>query len=136
MVKNSIRVSAQFDFKGETYTPEVVVDLDAVVERNELAPNYQLLLANENRIGLYSYEYEVLESSELVFSDATGYASEFLHENRFDYEGFRRHWQAQQNLLALRDIAREYMGVASLEEQPKLQAALLAAYRLGQSSSG
>lgn len=133
-VKNSIRVSTQFDFRGESFTPEMVVDLDAMMASGGEVPNLYLLLAKENQIGLYSYEYEVLESSELIFSHATDEAAEFLHNNLFDFEGYCRHWQAQQQLEALRNIAREHMGVESLEQQPGLQNALLAAYRLGQAT--
>lgn len=134
-MNNSIRVSAQFDFRGESFTPEMVLDLDAMMVSGAELPNLHLLLAKANRIGLYSYEFEVLESSELIFSNATGDAADFLHNNHFQFEEFCRHWQAQQQLEALRNIAREHMGVESLEQLPGLQDALLAAYRLGQESS-
>ena len=133
-MKNSIKISTQFDFKGKAHTPEMVVDLDVLMARNELVPNFHLMLATENRIGLYSYEFEVLESSELVFSEATGMAGEFLTDNLFDYRGFRERWQTQQQIAGLREIALEHLGEASLEQHPALQAALLAAYRLGQES--
>jgi len=133
-VKNSIKISTQFDFRGHTYTPTLVLDLDTLARKENEIPDYHLLLAQENGIDHYSYEYEVLESSELLFSDATGEASAFVDEGWFDYPGFRQRWQMLQQLKALSDIARRVMGVADLEQQPELQAALLEAYRLGQES--
>lgn len=131
-MKNSIKVSSKFDFRGETHTPELVLDLDEMIAREE--PDYHLLLANANGIGLYSYEYEVLESSELDFSEATGEAVGFLRDGRFDFEGFRKHCEMQRELEELGNIARQHLGVEILEQESPLREALIAAYRLGQSS--
>jgi len=132
--KNSIEVSSQFDFRGQTFQPKVVLDLDALMQQEGELPQFHQLLARENGIDLYSYEYEVLESSGLNFANATGMAGEFLQADDFDLQGFRRRWLQQRELEALVDIARRHLGVDTLEQKPGLREALLEAYRLGAKS--
>jgi len=133
-MKSSIEISAQFDFRGETFTPVITLDLDRLMQSGERMPDYHQLLANENGIDLYSYEYEVLESSELRFGQAKGLAAAFVDNGEFDFEGFRRHWLEQRELEALATVAQRHLGVDELAQQPSLRDALLEAYRLGKSS--
>lgn len=130
-MRNSIRISTEFDYRGETFRPTVTLDLDKVMEGGGEIPDYHQLLAMENGFDLYSYEYEVIESSELVFSDATGLAARFLQECSFDLEGFRRCWLESREMSALEEVARRHLGVEELEREPKLREALMEAYRLG-----
>lgn len=135
-MKSSIEISAQFDFRGETFTPVITLDLDRLMQNGAVMPDYYQLLANENGIGLYSYEYEVLEASELHFSDAQGLAADFVESGNFDLEGFRRRWLEQRELETLAAIAQRHLGVDELAQQPSLRDALLEAYRLGKASRG
>lgn len=135
-MKSSIEISAQFDFRGETFTPVITLDLDRLMQSGAVMPDYYQLLANENGIGLYSYEFEVLESSELRFSDAQGLAADFVENGNFDFEGFRRRWLEQRELETLTAIAQRHLGVDELAQQPSLREALLEAYRLGKASRG
>lgn len=130
-MSNTIEISAQFDFRGQTHTPRATLELDALLERGEAVPDFHQRLAIENGIDLYSYEYEVLESSELHFSAATGLALEFFHDGVFDFEGFRRRWQHQRALQRLEQVAQRHLGVEDLAQDQALSAALLEAYRLG-----
>lgn len=130
-VKNSIEVSAQFDFKGCSFRPQLVLDLDALLERRMDMPDLHQMLATEHGIGLYSYEYEVLESTPLSFGNPTGLAAAFLDGDQFDYAGFRERWLEEQQLQRLQVIARRHLGVEDLSAEPALRAALLEAYRLG-----
>lgn len=130
-MKNSISVSTEFDFRGKTLRPAVTLDLDGLMERGGEMPDYHQLLAKENGIGFYSYEYEVLESSELFFSSATGLAASFLDNGVFDFDGFSRCWREKTEMQALEGIARRYLDVETLEQEPKLREALMEAYRLG-----
>ena len=130
-MKNSIEINVQFDFKGETYRPSVTLDLDLQMERYGMLPDLHQLLARENRIDPYSYQYEVLESSELAFANATGLAADYLDNGRFDIERFQEQWHAQKHLGLLQEIAREHMGIDDLSSQPALSAALLAAFAAG-----
>lgn len=130
-MKSSIEVSAQFDFKGKTFRPTAALDLDALMEHYGELPELHRLLARENHIGPYSYEYEVLESCELAFSNATGIAAEYLEGGRFDTQGFMQWWHEHRLVALLQEIARRHMAVDDLERQPALKAALMEAYAAG-----
>lgn len=130
-MKNTITVSVQFDFKGESYQPTATIDLDQLMAQYGKLPDFHQWLGTVNGIDPYSYQYEVLESCELEFSEPSGIASAFLHEGRFDARGFQQQWFEQQQLRALQEIARRHLKVEDLEQQPQLKAALLEAYRLG-----
>jgi len=134
-VKNHIEVSAEFDFRGKTYTPSVKLDLDSLMEQYGEFPDLHQRLAREINIGPYSYEYEVLESSELIFSNATGFASKFLTEKQFDIQAFRQYWLEQQQLNMVQEIASRHLDIDELEKHPNLKAALIEAYTLGKQRS-
>lgn len=133
-MKSSIEIKAVFDYRGETYSPSVTLDLDRQLERYGQLPDFHRLLATENHIDSYSYQYEVLESCELVFSNATGLASEYVSDGAFDVSGFQQKWHEQKALECLKVIAGRYMAVDDLEQQPELKSALLAAYDAGRKS--
>jgi hypothetical protein len=130
-VKSSIEVSAQFDFKGETFRPSVTIDLDRQMMRHGELPEPHQLLAKTNQIDPYSYQYEVLESSELTYANATGLAAGFLQQGHFDSEGFQRQWLVQRELSVVEEIAQRHLGAEALAQQPALRAALLEAYEAG-----
>lgn len=132
MVKSSITVRVQFDFKGEAYRPSATLDLDRQMALHGELPDFYQWLGKAGRIDPYSYQYEVLESCELEFADATGMAAEFLQDGNFDVQGFQQYWFEQRRLGLLQDIARRHMAVEDLEQQPELKAALLEAYEAGQ----
>ncbi|MGM0593430.1 MAG: hypothetical protein ACQETD_02745 [Pseudomonadota bacterium] len=133
---NSVEVTTQFDFKGETYRPSVVIDLDQVMQADGRLPDCYQLLAQSCGIGPYSYEYEVLESSPLSFVRPQGLAEAFLQGEQFDFQGFRQCWLREQNVAALAAIAEERLGVSSLAQEPALREALLEAYELGRQQAG
>lgn len=134
-MNNSIEISAQFDFKGETFRPTATLDLDRLMQqRGDEEVDFHHLLAMENGIDFYSYQYDVLESTMLEFANPTGFAGECLADGIFDFAAFRLRWQEQRELEVLQEIASRHMGVDDLQVQPSLQAALLEAYRLGRKS--
>jgi len=87
-MKNTIVISAEFFFKGEKLSPSMMIDLDAHIRsKNNLAALYPLL-AKSNNIDLYSYEYEILQAENLIFSDAMGLAAPFLENGISDTDAF------------------------------------------------
>ncbi len=131
MSRNTVRARLDFSFKGENYEIDRILDLDACAEGSDDAPDFHLRLAKAHDIDPYSYLYEVLASHEIVFSDGTGIAATSCQDGQFDWAKFMRDREDEVELLAVRTMAAETMGIADLDSQPTLKAALLTAYRAG-----
>ncbi len=131
-MKNNLVASVEFYFKGERYTPSVRLDLDQLLEKTGGLPSLYSLIARENGIDLYSYQYEVMETEEIRFSEVEGFVSEFIHNGQLDVQGFVDKWHECRLQEALSAIAQRCMGVEDLAQQPQLQCALQEAYELGQ----
>jgi len=134
-MKNSITVTIPFSFKGVEHQPTAVVDLDSYTRSQLNLNQFFHLVATENGIDVYSYEYEVLESSTLIFSRAMGLAKEFLNGNSFDLDAFSNKLTEINTLKKLQAIASETLDINKLAEHEKLQQALLQAYQAGFLSS-
>ncbi|MCK5002282.1 MAG: hypothetical protein KAS57_04620 [Gammaproteobacteria bacterium] len=133
-MKNSITISAEFYFKGEKLSPSMVIDLDAHIEKQQTVESFLPLLARNNNMDLFSYEYEMLQAEELVFTDAQGLAKAFLNDGYFDFEGFEQAWREERIAESVAKIAKEHLDVDELSLQPELKAALTEAFKLGQQS--
>ncbi len=131
-MKNTISVRANFDFKGQHFTPSMEVDLDEYSRSHEDLDSLYPLLANKNEIGHYSYEYEIMCSYDLEFSDATGLAINFVHDGKFDFLGFLQARGEAEILEKVATIARKHLSIDDLASKPELQTTLLESFRLGQ----
>ncbi|MGZ8256516.1 MAG: hypothetical protein ACXW1C_01735, partial [Gallionella sp.] len=88
-------------------------------------------LAVENGIDTYSYQFEVLQEEDIVFSHPQGDAADYLHDGQFDFARYASAHQSDELFAPLQAIAAREMGVADLAAHPQLQQALLCAYQLG-----
>ncbi|MCW8932238.1 MAG: hypothetical protein OQL19_18640 [Gammaproteobacteria bacterium] len=136
-MNNSITISITFSFKGDTFTPSLKIDLDAMMKRwngamigNELESIYPHLAASIN-IDTYSYAYEVMQASEPEFSEPTGLAEKHLKETHFNFQTFYDDWLYHKNLLIIQEIAESRLGITELDQQPKLRDALFEALEAG-----
>lgn len=130
-MNNRLVVSAEFHFKGEKYNPSMVIDLDEHIKSENSDEALYLLLAKNNSIDTYSYEYEVLLDQPLRFSSAEGMARRFLHESDFDFAAFARACQQERILETIADIARTHLAITDLSTRPELKAALIEAFEEG-----
>ncbi len=133
-MKNSVVVSVIFDFKGERHAPSIVLDLDKLMERDGSLSNLHHTIAVANNINAYSYEYEMMMADDLHFDQPEGIAGEFVHDGKFDLDGFKEKWREQQVIEAVRPIAGRCVGITDLDSKPKLKAALIEAYLAGKAS--
>ncbi|MBE9549603.1 MAG: hypothetical protein IMF09_09380 [Proteobacteria bacterium] len=133
-MKNSITVTIPFSFKGVEHQTSAVVDLDSYTRTQLNLDQLFHLVATENGIDRYSYEYEVLESSTLIFSQPTGLAKQFLIGDSLDLEAFSNKLIEENILKTLRSIAKDTLGINKLAEHEKLQQALQQAYQAGLSA--
>lgn len=130
-MKNTIKVTIPFSFKGVEHTPSAVLDLDVLAQGDTTINSLFQLVANKNKIDNYSYEYEVLESSAKIFSEPTGIAAEFINDEGFDLEGFKTKHSEKGILEKLQSIASETLNIDNLAESEKIQNALMQAYQAG-----
>lgn len=133
-MKNRFTVTIEFSYKGETFEFRADIELDECMEKLNTIPDLHDLIARQNGIDAYSYQYEVLTSEELQFSEEEGFAAEFIHEGEFDAEGFAIRWREERIGMIAAEIAQRVMGIADLAAQPALKQALLEAYRAGQTA--
>ena len=131
MNNNTIRARLAFSFKGEAYEFDSVIDLDGCLGEPGEAPNFHQRLAMAAGIDPYSYLYDVLDSYEIEFSDATGVAARSCRDGRFDWTRFEQDRREEQDWQLVRAIAQQTLGARELDADPDLKAALLAAYRAG-----
>ncbi|MCU7938449.1 MAG: hypothetical protein KZQ64_05305 [gamma proteobacterium symbiont of Bathyaustriella thionipta] len=139
-MSNSITVSITFSFKGETFHPTTIIDLDALMKNSlvadqdtVLASIYPFLAASIN-IDTYSYAYEIMQAGDAVYSDPTGIAANHLQDGKFDYQSFRQEWFYNKTLNTVQAIADKYFPEIDLKQQPQLKEALIEAFETGKNS--
>ena len=130
-MKSFLTVQITFSYKGVTYNPLVHIELDRFLEKNEEIPEFYQIVAKENNIDSYSYEYEVMQMGQIKYLEATGLAKEFCTEDDFDKTGFKQRWKQLTIERKLAAVAFEYMNVIDLENNEPLKNALLQAFLLG-----
>lgn len=136
MIKNTVRARVTFSFKGETYDLDSIIDLDACPTDSGERPDFHRLLARSAGIDPYSYQYEVLESHQIVFSDATGMAARSCRDGEFDWASFEREQCTERDWREARAIAEGVLAIRDWDARPDFKAALLAVYRAGKKAGG
>ena len=131
--KNTVKVTIPFSFKGVDHEPSCVVDLDAFITGDQGIEAVFHIVASQNSIGNYSYEYEVLESSKKIFSEPTGIAHEFINDDGFDLEGFKQKQSEEGEFDKLQTIASQVLAIDNLadDQHALIKQALQQAYRIG-----
>lgn len=132
-MKNSIRVSLTYSYRGETFTPSAIIDLDNLGD-SDGAVDWHARIALANGIDTYSYVYEVMRESKLSFSDATGLAANHLTDQDFDFDGFIHAYRQAGHIGPLQNIARDILQIDDLNQEPAIRDALVQAYLLGKNS--
>ncbi len=130
-MKNYLTVQITFSYQGVTYKPSSRIDLDRFLEKGEAIPEFYQIVAKENDIDLYSYQYEVMQVGQCQYLEATGLAEEFCSEDHFDIAAFEARWKQLNIEQKLAEIALKQMNIIDLDENKPLRQALLQAYQLG-----
>lgn len=130
-MNNTLTARIEFSFKGEDYDLCSILDLDELLASHNTLPALHQLFARLHHIDTISYLYEVMESCDFEFSDAQGFARDFVQGTEFDADGFTTFWHEQNLLKLLQPIALRELNVADLSAQPALKNALVQAYQLG-----
>lgn len=133
-MKNTIDVHVAFDYKGESYTPQMTLDLDALMEGDGGFPSVYMLLAKVHGIDTYSYQYEIMQDTDLIFDNAQGLAATCLDNGVFDQAAFVARWRDDQVLGLLQPLVQRELDIADLSEHAGLRSVLLQTYHLGAQS--
>jgi len=128
-MKSHITASIEFYFKGEKFAFSTDVNIEVWLRDHQCdtAALYDIL-AIQHGLDSYRHEYDVMVLEPLQFSHATGLAAHYLHGDKFDVESFLVARKQKMTTLLLQSIAKKHLDIDILEDHPKLQAALLAAY--------
>ena len=126
-----VRVLAPFSFRGQTFHPEILLDMERFLAEGKGLEDIPPMLAAANGIDPYTYEYEALEVTPLEFDQPEGLVGDFLENGRLDLEGLREALANEALETALREIAKSHMDIADLDEMPGLKNALMAAWQAG-----
>ena len=132
-MKNSVVAKIPFHFKGQAFEPSSRIDLDDWAKRgDETLPDLVKIIAQENQIGSYSYELEVMEVSDILFEAPTGNAEQFWDQDTysFDFKRFKEYWIAEQSFAQLNRISEQVFD-APLAENSKMHQALMQAFLAG-----
>jgi len=132
-MSNQITASVEFYFKGEKFNASIELELDLhMAQGGELPPLYPLLAQSLN-MGLYSYEYEMMQAETIAYNNAKGLCVEFCNDGCFDFESFASAWLESSIIHKLSKIAQTHLSIDDLSEQPAIKNALLEAYKQGAS---
>jgi len=131
MKKHTVKASVAFDFKGEHFSSSVSIDLDDFFRTSKDLSHCYVELGKAIGFDCYRYEYDVMESEVIHFSEPTGIAVDFVENGELDWLGLERAWQDHGGMVVIADIARKKLGIEDLDGEPQLAEALLAAYRAG-----
>ena len=130
---NKITASIEFYFKGKHFTPSVELDLDDIMTTHRALPDLHPYLARLHAIDTYSYEYEMMLAEDIQFSNAQGWAADFVSDGQFNYTEFEQAWLEQETLQTLSSIIKQELDINDLSQHPALKNVIMAAYNLGKS---
>lgn len=134
-MKNIVTASIHFSFKGKELSPSITIELDQYLVDGGSLPDLCTLIAKANNHDMYSYEYEMMQSAEITYSEAKGLISNFIIDGQLNSTAFEKAWNENKALQKLLIIAEEHMGISNLEQHLELKTALLKAYTLGQTEA-
>lgn len=130
---NKITATITFHFKGTQFSPNAELDLDTLMQQHGSLPQLHQMLAQRNDIDLYSYEYEMMLTEDVQFSDASDLAKEFLIDGHFDQSRFEQQWHENYVLTKLAPIVKQHLDIDDIEQHQELKTVLLAACKLAKS---
>lgn len=131
-LESTVRASLSFDFRGQSFQPSIAIDLHTLISKQQQLDNLHDLLAASIGLDSYRHEYDVLMMEEIVFSEPTGLACEFISDGHLDFDAFSDAWHQQHILFAIQPIAERHLNISDLLQYPDIQQALIESYKAGQ----
>lgn len=130
-MKNIITALIEFSFRGKKFAPTLTLELDGYMQAHGRLPNLYPLIATENHIDHYSYEYEMMQVEPIKIAYAEGLVVDFVVDGSLATSEFEQAWREQATLAGIESIVKKNMSINDLQEHPGLRETLLEVYRLG-----
>ncbi len=93
---DKVTAHLSFDYRGQSHEMSAELVLaDCLWSSADGVLDAPRLIADANGVDVWSYEFEIMQQSEVWFDDAQGLASVFVQDGRFDAAGYRAAWQQQ-----------------------------------------
>ncbi len=127
---NTITASIEFYFKGEAYKPSLELDLDHIMSQYGHLPDLYPLLAEQQQIDNYSYEYEMMLSVDIDYSEPSGLAEQCLTDGKFNHNLFIQLWHESQLMTKLNPILKQQLNIEDIEQHPELKKVLMHTYKI------
>lgn len=89
------------------------------------------LIASENNIDLYSYEYEIMQAETVIISHADGLVANYVENGILDIEAFELAWKEQQIHTTIRHIVEQHKLAHVLQQYPEIETTLIEIYKSG-----
>ncbi len=130
-MNNFVDAGVEFSFKGVNYHYTTRLDLEQLLQRYDAMPSIHDILAKQNNVDTYSYLFEIMQGTEIEFSNPQGLASDYLVDDEFNLAALEKNWQNAQTCVLLQSIAARELGITDLTRHHAIQRALIEAYNLG-----
>jgi len=126
---NSVDVALEFYFKGEKFTPQATIDLDAYFQSGKDMVYIYDALAKSIGLNEHRHEYDVMVMQDIVFSNPQGIAQDYVFDGQVDWQGLKQAWQTQTEKDDILALAKSHFTDEELENNPKVLEALVQAYK-------
>jgi hypothetical protein len=132
-MKNSVIAQVNYSFKGENFTPSITLELDVFAKQHSNFSSLYPRIAQQNNIDTYSYAYEVMEASAIIFHTPTGNVVDFIIDGKCNLAAYQEYLKEAEMLIALEKIAADVLGINDLsaKDNKELKEALSRAYNAG-----
>lgn len=132
-MKNSIIAQVNFCFKGEHFSPSLPLDIDDFASKHDNFASLYRMIATHHQIDTYSYAYEVMEASPLIFHSPKGEIEAFINDTQCNLHAYKRFLKETQCQTVLSQIALNTLAIQDLhhEEHKIIKSALTKAYLAG-----
>jgi len=132
---NTITATIEFGFKGKQFVLDTPLDLDELMQKHGLIPPLYDYIARTHNIDSYSYEYEILLSEGIQFSNPSTWVTNFVDNKHFDQVAFAQQWQERHILEKLAPQIKQQLAIDNIQQHPKLKDLILTAYNYGKQAS-
>lgn len=134
-MKNIITASIEFYFKGKKFSPSITIELDPLMQSSGRMPVLHPLIANQNNIDLYSYEYEMMQAESIKINHAEGLVASYVVNGTLDIAAFELAWHDQQILEKIQQLVKQHKITHLVQQHPEIEKILIEVYNLGEKSN-